>query len=224
MKNTGTKIVNSKNGLLTTVAFQLGTNSPVYYALEGSVSTAGAAVTWLQNSLEIIKSPEDLTKLANSVDTTGGIYFVPALSGLLSPYWCPTARGIIIGITQYTTKAHICRALIEAIAFQTYDVLKAMELDSDTKIHTLKVDGGLTRSTILCQFQSNILNIPVYKPNMDERTALGAAFAAGLADGINIWENTDELIHMTTSNEYKYVYYVQSLEENLSMLSSTSTP
>uniref|UniRef100_A0A0A9X2T1 glycerol kinase n=1 Tax=Lygus hesperus TaxID=30085 RepID=A0A0A9X2T1_LYGHE len=211
LKNTGTKAIQSRNGLLTTIAFQLGIEEPVYYALEGSISTAGAAVTWLQDSLRIISTPEELTQLASSVDTTGGVYFVPALSGLLSPYWCSTARGTIIGITQYTTRSHICRSLIEAIAFQIYDILQVMELDSNTKTSSLKVDGGLTRSQLLCQFQSDILNIPVYRPNMDERTALGAAFAAGLANGIEMWDNLHELVHVTTSNMYKYVYYISSV-------------
>ena len=194
LKNTGPTAVQSKAGLLTTVAYQLGPKAPCQYALEGSVAVAGAAISWLQDSLGIIDSPKQFDKLADGVPDNGGVYFVPAFSGLLSPYWRDDARGVIVGLTRYATKGHICRATLEASAFQTMDVIAAMESDSGHKVRSLKVDGGMSRSDLLCQFQADVLGIPVQRPKMDERTALGAAFAAGLAEGVAAWPTLDALV------------------------------
>ena len=190
LTNTGTEAVPSKHGLLTTVAYQFD-NEPVHYALEGSVAIAGALVQWLRDNLGIIKNSEEVQKLAEKVEDNGGVYFVPAFSGLYAPYWNNNARGIIAGLTRFVSKEHIARAVLEATAFQTKDVLEAMEKDSGIEIKSLRVDGGMTVNELLMQFQSDMLGVSVIRPTMIETTALGAAYAAGLAVGF--WEGIDDL-------------------------------
>jgi glycerol kinase len=190
LMNTGEKLFPSTYGLLTTVAYQFG-NQPVQYALEGSVAIAGALVQWLRDNLGIIEKSSDIEALAASVDNNGGVYFVPAFSGLYAPYWKADARGVIAGMTRYVTKAHIARAALEATAFQTLEVLEAMEKDSEIRISSLRVDGGMTVNENLMQFQSDMLKVPVVRPTMIETTALGAAYAAGLAVGY--WKDLDDL-------------------------------
>jgi len=183
--NTGTQAVASTHGLLTTVGFQLGKDQPVIYALEGSIAIAGAGVKWLRDNLGIISTPSDMDKYGNQVPDTSGVYFVPAFNGLFAPYWRDDARGAIVGLSQYSNKNHIIRALLEATAFQTKEILNAMEKDSGVVLKKLKVDGGMTDSSLLLQIQSDLLGIPVVKPTENsEATAFGAAFAAGLATGI----------------------------------------
>lgn len=190
LMNTGEKPVQSKHGLLTTVAYQLG-NEPVHYALEGSVAITGALVQWLRDNLGIIKNSPDIEKLAKEVEDNGGCYFVPAFSGLYAPYWKQDARGVLVGLTRYVNKSHIARAALEATAFQTWEVLEAMEKDAGISITSLRVDGGMVVNQLLMQFQSDILGEEVICPKIIETTALGAAYAAGLAVGY--WENLDDL-------------------------------
>lgn len=189
MFNTGEKPITSKNNLLTTVAWEI--DSKVTYALEGSIFIAGAAVQWLRDGLGIIKKSSEIEKLALTVPDNGGVYLVPAFTGLGAPHWAPYARGAILGITRGTTKAHIARAALEAIAYQVKDVLSAMETDSGIKIKELRVDGGATVNNSLMQFQSDILEIPIVRPTITETTALGAAYLAGLA--VKFWKDTDEI-------------------------------
>ena len=179
--NTGNKPIKSKNNLLTTIAWQI--NSKTVYALEGSIFIAGAVVQWLRDGLGIISSSADVEELAGSVDDNGDVYFVPAFAGLGAPYWDQFARGTIVGMTRGTTAGHIARAALEAIAFQTLDVIEAMEADSGIKINELRVDGGATANNMLMQFQSDVLGIPLIRPKIAETTALGAAYLAGLATG-----------------------------------------
>jgi glycerol kinase len=181
--NTGEKRVTSKMGLITTVAYQMAGQKP-RYALEGSIAVAGSLVQWARDNLKIVSSPQELDHLAMSVTDCGGVYIVPAFSGLFAPYWRSDARGVIAGLTGYVTRAHLCRAILEATAFQVNDIFEAMELDSGIHMETLKVDGGLTNSTPLMEFQSNLLAIPVIRPKIVETTALGAAYAAGLSVGV----------------------------------------
>ena len=190
LMNTGDKPVQSKAGLLTTLAYKIG-NQKAVYALEGSVAIAGALVQWLRDNLGLIQSAAEVEALASSVADSGGIYFVPAFSGLYAPYWQANARGVIVGLTRYVNKNHIARAALEATAYQTREILEAMEKDSGVKLSALKVDGGMVGNELLMQFQSDILNVPVVRPKVTETTALGAAYAAGLAVGF--WKNTDEL-------------------------------
>jgi len=190
LMNTGEKPVQSKHGLLTTVAYQLG-DEPVHYALEGSVAITGALVQWLRDNLGIIKNSPDIEKLAQEVDDNGGCYFVPAFSGLYAPYWKQDARGVLVGLTRFVNKSHIARAALEATAFQTWEVLEAMEKDAGISITSLRVDGGMVVNQLLMQFQSDILGEEVICPKIIETTALGAAYAAGLAVGY--WENLDDL-------------------------------
>ena len=180
--NTGTKPVQSKNGLLTTLGYKIGKN-PAIYCLEGSIAITGALVQWLRDNLKLIEKSADIESLANTVEDNGGIYFVPAFSGLFAPYWKSDARGVIVGMTRYVTKGHFARAALEATAFQTREVLDAMELDSGVKLTALKVDGGMVYNQTLMQFQADILGVPVIRPKVAETTALGAAYAAGLAVG-----------------------------------------
>ncbi|XP_072441125.1 glycerol kinase [Chiloscyllium punctatum] len=187
LSNTGEKPIISKHGLLTTLAYKLGKNNPAIYALEGSVAIGGALVRWLRDNLHIITSAEEVEKLAASVGSSHGCYFVPAFSGLYAPYWDTTARGIICGITQYTNRNHIAFAALEAVAFQTRELLEAMNKESGINQSSLQVDGGMTANKIMMQLQSDILCIPVVKPAMAETTALGAAMAAGSADGVGVW-------------------------------------
>ncbi len=188
--NTGSEIKMSEHGLLTTIAYQFG-NEPVQYALEGSVAVTGALVQWVRDNLGLIKNSSDIEKLAKTVEDNGGAYFVPAFSGLYAPYWRNDARGVIAGLTRYVNKGHIARAVLEATAYQTLDVVNAMEQDSGIQLSSLRVDGGMVLNQLLMQFQSDMLNTPVVCPAVAETTALGAAYAAGLAVGY--WKNTDEL-------------------------------
>jgi glycerol kinase len=188
--NTGKKPVLSRNGLLTTLGYKIG-SQPAVYALEGSIAIAGALVQWLRDNLGMIEKSSDVETLARSVDDAGGIYFVPAFSGLFAPYWRSDARGAIIGMTRYVNKGHIARAVLEATAYQTREVLDAMEKDSGVKLTALKVDGGMVFNELLMQFQADILDVPVIRPKVAETTALGAAYAAGLAVGF--WKDYDEL-------------------------------
>jgi glycerol kinase len=189
LMNTGTKAVSSKNNLLTTVAWKL--NGEVYYALEGSVFIAGAVVQWLRDGLKIIRNSQDVESLASKVEDNGGVYIVPAFTGLGAPYWNQHARGTIVGLTRGSSDAHIARASTESIAFQTMDLLKAMEADAGISIKELRVDGGAVVNNYLMQFQSDILNTKVTRPQVRETTALGAAYLAGLAVGY--WNNLEEL-------------------------------
>jgi len=188
--NTGEEPVRSQNGLLTTVAYQLGDAKPVY-ALEGSIAVTGSAVQWLRDQLGIISGAAEVERLAAQVEDTGGIYFVPAFSGLFAPYWRSDARGAIVGLSRYNTNAHLARATLEAICYQSRDVADAMVADSGVELTTLKVDGGVTANELCMQLQADILGVPVSRPVVPETTALGAAYAAGLATGF--WANTDEL-------------------------------
>ncbi len=189
LMNTGTKLVRSNNNLLTTVAWKIGETT--HYALEGSVFIAGAAVQWLRDGLKIIKQSADVQKLAASVQDTDGVVVVPAFSGLGAPHWDAYARGTIFGITRGTTDAHIARATLESIAYQTYDVLKAMESDAGLPIKELRVDGGATVNDLMMQFQCDILSVKVLRPEVIETTALGAAYLAGLATGF--WKDIDSI-------------------------------
>jgi glycerol kinase len=180
--NTGEKIVPSKFGLITTVAYKLGTES-AHYALEGSIAITGALVQWLRDNIGLISSSEEIEKLAETVTDNGGVYFVPAFSGLYAPYWKDTARGVIAGLTRYVNKGHLARAVLEATAFQVREVVEAMAKDSNMNLDFLRVDGGMVKNNLLMQFQADILGIPVVRPRVSETTALGACYAAGLAVG-----------------------------------------
>lgn len=188
--NTGGDLVHSRNGLVTTVGYKIGDEAPVY-ALEGSVAIAGSLVQWVRDKLKLIKSAPEINDLAGTVADNGGVYFVPAFTGLFAPYWRSDARGAIVGLTHYATDAHIARAVLEATAFQTREIFDAMEKDSQIKLSSLKVDGGMTASETLMQFQSDILGVTVTRPVLTETTAIGAAYAAGLAVGF--WKSIHEL-------------------------------
>ena len=175
--NTGEKPVPSENGLLTTLGYKIG-NSSAVYALEGSIAITGALVQWLRDNLGLIEKAPEIEDLAKTVEDNGGIYFVPAFSGLFAPYWRSDARGVIVGMTRYINRGHIARATLEATAFQTREVLDAMEADSGVSLTALKVDGGMVFNQLLMQFQSDILDVPVIRPKVAETTALGAAYAA----------------------------------------------
>jgi glycerol kinase len=189
LMHTGEKAVTSKNNLLTTIALQM--NGHTYYALEGSVFIGGAVVQWLRDGLHLIRNSSEIEALASQVNDTDGVYLVPAFAGLGAPYWNQHARGTIVGITRGTSSAHIARAALESIAFQSYDLLKAMEADAGIPIAELRVDGGATHNNLLMQFQSDIVNTKVIRPTMVETTALGAAYLAGLAVGF--WKDIEEL-------------------------------
>lgn len=189
MLNTGEKPIVSKNNLLTTIAWQIG--NKVNYALEGSIYVGGSVVQWLRDGLGIINHSSDVESLAQSVPDSGGVYFVPALTGLAAPYWDPYARGTIVGITRGTTAAHIARAALDGIAFQTYDIAQAMAKDMNDRLTELKVDGGASRNNLLMQFQADLLGIDVVRPKITETTAIGAAYLAGL--GVGYWDSVDEL-------------------------------
>jgi glycerol kinase len=190
LMNTGDIPVRSQQGLLTTVAYQLSDEAPKY-ALEGSVAIAGALVQWLRDNLGLIHTSGEVEELALSVEDNGGVYFVPAFSGLFAPHWRPDARGAILGLTRYVNKGHVARAALEATAFQSREVLEAMEADSGIRLASLKVDGGMVGNELLMQFQADMLGVPVVRPGVTETTALGAAYAAGLA--VRYWANLDEL-------------------------------
>ncbi|MDQ1597906.1 MAG: glycerol kinase, partial [Microbacteriaceae bacterium] len=188
--NTGEEIVHSKNGLLTTLGYKLGDAKP-HYALEGAIAVTGSLIQWMRDNLGFINSAPEIEALARSVEDNGGVYFVPAFSGLFAPYWRSDARGAIVGLTRFVNKGHIARAALEATAFQTREVLDAVNADSGVDLTELKVDGGMVANNALMQFQADILNVPVVRPVVAETTALGAAYAAGLAVGF--WANLDEL-------------------------------
>ncbi|MBF0233266.1 MAG: glycerol kinase GlpK, partial [Desulfamplus sp.] len=199
--NTGNTPVQSKHGLLTTLGYQIGQNKPVY-ALEGSVAMAGALVQWIRDNLQMIREAPEIEILASAVKDNGGVYCVPAFSGLFAPYWRSDARGVIVGLTRYANRHHIARAVLEATAYQTKDIVDAMNLDSGVDLTRLKVDGGMVENRLLMQFQSDILNVPVIRPMVAETTALGAAYAAGLAVGF--WSSIEDLkinwsVHSTWS-------------------------
>ena len=188
--NTGEKIVQSKSGLLTTVGYKIG-ELPAVFCLEGSIAITGALVQWLRDNLQMIQSAPDIEELAKSVADSGGIYIVPAFSGLFAPYWRSDARGVIVGLTRFINRGHLARAVLEATAYQTREVLDAMERDSGVNLKALKVDGGMVHNDLLMQFQADITDVPVVRPIVAETTALGAAYAAGLAVGF--WNDTEEL-------------------------------
>jgi glycerol kinase len=188
--NTGEKIVRSSNGLLTTVCYQFGDAKPVY-ALEGSIAVTGSAIQWLRDQLGIISGAAQSESLARQVPDNGGVYFVPAFSGLFAPYWRSDARGAIVGLSRFNTNAHVARAALEAICYQSRDVVDAMEADSGVHLEVLKVDGGITANELCMQIQADVIGVDVVKPVVAETTALGAAYAAGLAVGF--WSNPDEL-------------------------------
>jgi glycerol kinase len=188
--NTGTKPVPSKSGLLTTLGYKIG-DKPAVYCLEGSIAITGALVQWLRDNLKLIAKSPEIEDLAKTVEDNGGIYFVPAFSGLFAPYWKSDARGVIVGMTRYVNRGHFARAALEATAYQTREVLDAMKKDSGVELKALKVDGGMVYNELLMQFQSDILGVPVVRPVVAETTALGAAYAAGLAVGF--WDNLEDL-------------------------------
>jgi glycerol kinase len=189
--NTGRQPVASTSGLLTTVAYRLGPSEPAVYALEGAIAIAGALVQWLRDNLGLIERSADIEALAGSVEDNGGVYFVPAFSGLFAPYWKSSARGVIVGLTGYANKGHLARAALEATAYQTREVVEAMARDSGVALTSLKVDGGMVVNSPLMQFQADLLGVPVVRPEVAETTALGAAYAAGLATGF--WASLDDL-------------------------------
>ncbi len=188
--NTGEQAVRSENGMITTVAYQRA-GEPARYALEGSIAIAGAGVQWLRDNLRMIDSADEITALALEVEDNGGVYFVPAFSGLFAPWWRDDARGVITGLTRFANRSHLARAVLEATAFQSRDVLEAMEADSGVTLSRLKVDGGMVVNNLLMQFQADMLDVSVVRPKISETTVLGAAYAAGLAVGF--WESLDEI-------------------------------
>ncbi|MGH9168675.1 MAG: FGGY family carbohydrate kinase, partial [Acidimicrobiia bacterium] len=188
--NTGTEAVPSKSGLITTLAYQIG-KQPAIYCLEGSIAITGALVQWLRDNVGLIKTSADVEQLAATVEDNGGVYFVPAFSGLFAPYWKSNARGVIAGLTRYVNKGHIARAVLEASAWQTREVVDAMNADSGVELTSLKVDGGMVYNELLMQFQADVLGVPVIRPTVAETTSLGAAYAAGLAVGF--WTEVEDL-------------------------------
>jgi glycerol kinase len=188
--NTGTELVQSKSGLITTVGYKIG-DEPQIYCLEGSIAITGALVQWLRDNLHLIQASADVEELARSVDDNGGVYFVPAFSGLFAPYWKSNARGVVAGLTRYVNAGHIARATLEATAYQSREVVDAMNQDSGVKLESLKVDGGMVVDDLLMQFQADVLGVPVIRPKVAETTAQGAAYAAGLATGV--WASQDDL-------------------------------
>ena len=196
--NTGEEIVESENGLITTVAYRLGEEAP-RYALEGSIAVTGSLVQWLRDNLGIIKDAPEVEELALTVEDNGGVYIVPAFSGLFAPYWRPDARGAILGLTRFANKGHIARAALEAVAFQTREVLDAVIADTKVPLAELRVDGGMVGNSALMQFQADVLGVPVIRPAIIETTALGAAYAAGLAVGV--WADLDELRALWSEDE-----------------------
>jgi glycerol kinase len=188
--NTGTKLVPSKSGLITGVGYKIG-DQPAAYMLEGSIAITGALVQWLRDNLGMIAASSDIEALAATVEDNGGVYFVPAFSGLFAPYWKSEARGVIAGLTRYVNKGHLARAVLEATAWQTREVYDAMNADSGVTLTALKVDGGMVYNDLLMQFQSDVLGVPVIRPKVAETTALGAAYAAGLAVGF--WAAVEDL-------------------------------
>ena len=189
--NTGTTPIRSQNGLLTTVCYKIG-DQPTIYALEGSIAVTGSLVQWVRDNLELIDDASEIESLAAQVDDNGGAYVVPAFSGLFAPYWRSDARGVIVGLTRYVRKAHLCRAVLESVAYQTRDVVEAMNADAETDLKELKVDGGMVVNELLMQFQADQLGVDVVRPKVTETTALGAAYAAGIAVGF--WDGEQDVI------------------------------
>jgi len=190
LMNTGEEAIFSENGLLTTVCYKIG-DQPTVYALEGSIAVAGSLVQWLRDNLKMFETAPQIEALANTVEDNGGAYFVPAFSGLFAPYWRPAARGALVGLTRYVNRGHIARAVLESTAFQTREVLEAMNADSGVPLTELRVDGGMTANETLMQFQADQVNVPVVRPVVAETTALGAAYAAGIAVGF--WEGENDV-------------------------------
>jgi glycerol kinase len=188
--NTGNEAVQSKSGLLTTLAYKIG-DQPAVYCLEGAIAITGALVQWLRDNIGLIKSSPEIEELAKTVEDNGGVYFVPAFSGLFAPYWRGEARGVIAGLTRYVTKGHLARAALEATAWQSREVVDAMNADSGVDLTSLKVDGGMVYNELLMQFQADVLDVPVIRPTVAETTSLGAAYAAGLATGF--WSEVEDL-------------------------------
>jgi glycerol kinase len=188
--NTGTEAVQSKSGLITTVGYKIG-DEPAVYCLEGSIAVTGSLIQWLRDNLKLIKAAPEVEELAESVDDNGGCYIVPAFSGLFAPYWKSNARGVMVGLTRFVNHGHIARAALEATAYQSREVVEAMDADSGVKLESLKVDGGMVQNDLLMQFQADLLGVPVIRPQVAETTALGAAYAAGLATGF--WEDVESL-------------------------------
>jgi glycerol kinase len=188
--NTGTRAIQSNCGLLTTLGYRIGSQPPVY-CLEGSIAITGALVQWLRDNLGLISTSSEIESLARTVEDNGGVYFVPAFSGLFAPYWKSDARGVIAGLTRYVNRGHLARAVLEATAWQTREVLDAMNADSGVALTALRVDGGMVHNELLMQFQADVLGVPVIRPKVAETTALGAAYAAGLAVGF--WAELEEL-------------------------------
>ncbi|CAK9831126.1 Glycerol kinase 3 [Anthophora retusa] len=224
--NTGTTRVYSSHGLVTTVAYQLGPNSPAVYALEGSVAVAGAAIKWLRDNMNLIKDVHESEHLAQSVFSTGDVYFVPAFTGLYAPYWRKDARGIICGLTAFTTKQHIIRASLEAVCFQTRDILEAMYKDCGFPLIKLNTDGKMSTNNLLMQLQADLCGVPVFRSTMPDITALGAAMAAGHAEGVGVWElegedvetvSTDTFLPTTTPEERdaRYKKWKMAVERSL---------
>ncbi|MFI7493496.1 glycerol kinase GlpK [Kocuria sp. M4R2S49] len=207
LMNVGTEVVRSENGLLSTVCYKIGDQDAVY-ALEGSIAVTGSLIQWLRDNLGIIASAPEVEPLAASVEDNGGAYFVPAFSGLFAPHWRPDARGALVGLTRYVTKAHIARAALEATAYQSREVVEAMNADAGVDITELKVDGGMTANELLMQFQADQLGVPVVRPAVTETTALGAAYAAGIAVGF--WSGTDEV----TANWAEDTRWEPAMEED----------
>lgn len=210
LMNTGEEIVHSENGLLTTVCYKIGENKPIY-ALEGSIAVTGSLVQWLRDNLGIIKSASEVEALAKTVEDNGGAYFVPAFSGLFAPYWRGDARGVLAGMTRYINKGHIARAALEATAFQSREVLDAMNADSGVELAELKVDGGMVANEMLMQFQADILGVDVVRPQVAETTALGAAYAAGIAVGF--WSGEEDVINNWVEGERWSPSMAESLRE-----------
>jgi glycerol kinase len=188
--NTGTEAVQSKSGLITTVGYKIG-DEPAIYCLEGSIAVTGSLIQWLRDNLKMISAAPEVEELAQTVDDNGGVYFVPAFSGLFAPYWKSNARGVVAGLTRFVTAGHIARAALEATAYQSREVVEAMDADSGVTLESLKVDGGMVANDLLMQFQADLLGVPVIRPQVAETTALGAAYAAGLATGF--WDNQESL-------------------------------
>ena len=188
--NTGTELVQSKSGLLTTVGYKIGDDDAIY-CLEGSIAVTGSLVQWLRDNLKLINAAPEVEELAQSVDDNGGLYIVPAFSGLFAPYWKSNARGVFAGLTRYVNAGHVARATLEATAFQSREIVEAMAADSGVTLDSLKVDGGMVHNDLLMQFQADLLGVPVIRPEVAETTALGAAYAAGLATGF--WNSQEDL-------------------------------
>ena len=213
--NTGETLIQSKHGLLTTMAYQFGDKAKPVYALEGAISVAGSAVQWLRDSLKIIPDAVTASTLAENVPNSGDVYFVTAFNGLFAPYWREDARGTIVGLTRYSTQAHIVRAALEATCFQTRAILDVMNIESGVRMRHLRVDGGMTQSDVTMQMQADLLGIPIHRPEMKETTALGAAIAAGLAVGI--WKDLTEVCEKVNSTDFRV--YEPSMSEKGNILS-----